>query len=104
MVKIREIKETTCNLWFNDVVKGRTTAIGKITSYLSLTDIRIQIKEEFKNTVKQAENSPYYITWKNADNEIKIIRIFNNGQLESWPVGFFDEYDNQLNKLIFDQD
>jgi len=96
MIHINEIKETTCDLWINDM--GCTTYIGKITSYLSLTDVRIQVKDEFIG--KPLQFSGYYVTWKDAQDFSYTINICTDGRIEFWPLGFFDTYDIQLDKLL----
>lgn len=84
-IQIREFKETECELY------GPNGFIGTITSYLSLTDVRIQIK---KLNLKVGLTD-YYFKWKNMT-----IRIGNNGNLECWPVDFFDIHDRQLDELL----
>jgi len=81
MIKINEIKETTAKLYNGEDL------VGEITSYVQLTDVRIQIKEK--------EVSGYHILWKN-----QMILIDKYGKLDNWPKGFFDIVDEQLDKLI----
>lgn len=86
MVKIKyKIEESYCALCLKK--ENKSTVIGIIDSYLQLLDVRIQIKNE--------QSSDYYISW----NDI-IIGIDKNGQLESYPEGFFDETINLLLQLI----
>jgi predicted ATPase len=82
MIKINEIKESPCKLYDN-----KDNLVGDIISTLQLSDVRIQIKKE--------KVSGYYVIW----NDQKI-RIDKFGYVESWPKGFFDTYDDQLDELI----
>jgi hypothetical protein len=81
-IKVNKIVEPISTLYNSDGVE-----IGKITSYLELNDIRIQIK---KNKV-----SGYYIIWEDM-----IIYTDKYGNLDEWPKGFYDLVDDQLNALV----
>ena len=82
MVKINDIKETTCTL-----IDPQGTVVGKIKSQLQLDDVRIQIKKQ--------QISGYTIEWQE-----QIINISKYGRLDPWPFGFFDITDIQLNELL----
>ncbi len=86
MITIRDISETPCHLYDPD-----NNLVGVIESYLSLVDVRIQIKN--------AKIGGYYITWKH-DEMTERIDINANGELGHWPIGFFDALDKMLTVLI----
>jgi len=81
MIQIHTITETTAKLYLDGDL------IGTINSLLELNDVRIQIM--------QAKAIGYYIYWQD-----KILYIDDNGRLDEWPKGFFDEYENQLDTLL----
>ena len=81
MVKINNIIETNAFL-----VRG-CVVIGEVFSVLQVNDIRIQIAEQ------QLEG--YYFRWKGER-----ILINKHGRLSSWPKGFFDTWDNQMDSLM----
>jgi hypothetical protein len=88
MFQIKDIKETTCILFdCNDNI------IGTISSFLSLQDVRLQIRN--LNIKNESKYSGYYLLW----DHIKI-KIYTDGSLESWPLGFFDIMDRQLDELL----
>lgn len=80
-VKIREIKETPVELWYNN------EKIGVIETELQLNDIRCQIKEQ--------KLEGYYILFTQNDNTIQI-NITEYGTLDNWPSGFFGTCEKQL--------
>ena len=82
MIKINEIKETTCIL-----IDPQGVVVGEIASQLQLDDVRIQIKKQCV--------SEYTIKWKD-----QLINISKDGSFDIWPVGFFDIMDTQLNELL----
>lgn len=86
-IKINEIEETTCKLY-----NPENKLIGEIKSFLQLGDVRIQIM--------QNELSGYYIIWKEGTEEAIQIYIDKLGNLDHWPIGFYDDFDNQLDKLL----
>lgn len=81
MIQIRDIPETTCELYNPDGFY-----VGDIKSHLSLNDVRLQIaREKLKG---------YYLKWND-----KIIPIRENGELKHWDNGFYDELSTQLYEL-----
>ncbi|MGL6130964.1 MAG: DUF3696 domain-containing protein [Fusobacteriaceae bacterium] len=65
-----------------------------------LNGVRVSIKEK---TIDFSNVKTYYFS-KNLDDslsEIENIEINENGKIEKWPVGFFDEWENQLEKLLW---
>ena len=82
VVKINTIKETTYIL-----IDPQGIVVGEIASQLQLDDIRIQIKKQCI--------SGYTINWKD-----QLINISKDGSFDTWPVGFFDIMDTQLNELL----
>lgn len=57
-----------------------------------------------KNEIFKPENSQVYYFRKDSDElETKIdkLNIDQNGKIDHWPIGFFDEWDNQLDKLLW---
>jgi len=86
-VVIREIKETSCELYDElDIF------VGRINSVLSLNDVRIQIMEQGLEG--------YHIRWMNTYDVPVNIPINRYGRLDNWPPGFFDEWDLQLEKFV----
>lgn len=63
-----------------------------INSNLKLNDVRIQIKEQ--------KLEGYYLKYKKDEGDLYKISINPNGQLSSWPEGFYDLFDKQLDKLL----
>ena len=90
-IKIRAIEETKALL----IKNGRD--IGGFKGIIQLNDIRIQIKNMYKDIRYNSNDryTEYSIIWNNKE-----IFIFKNGNLSEWPNGFFDTIDNQLDKLI----
>lgn len=82
MIKINEIKGTTCELY-----DPADNLLGTIDSELVLNDIRIQIQKE--------GTKGYYIVW---DDEK--LRIDKYGNLDNWPEGFFDTVEKQYMTLL----
>lgn len=82
MIEVRKVEDTAATLFGPDDM-----FVGNIDTNLQLLDIRIQIKE--------AEISGYYIIWKGQRLDID-----KTGNIDNWPVGFFDVLDTLLNKLI----
>lgn len=82
MVKINKIEQTACLLY-----NPSGELVGGIDNYLSLLDVRVQIKK--------LQVTGYEIRW-NGQN----IRIDRNGELDKYPLGFFEETTNLLMKLI----
>ncbi len=81
MIKINTIPETTCELFLDGDL------IGTIDSCLSLYDVRVQIMKE--------KAVGYYIEWQDM-----ILYIDEDGKLDEWPKGFFDDYENLLDSLL----
>lgn len=57
-----------------------------------------------KNKVISAEKSQIYYFYKKPDKlntHARNINIDANGKLTDWPAGFFDEWDNQMDKLLW---
>ena len=86
-IDIREFEEAYCCLY-----NSNDTCIGVIKSYLSLLDVRTQIKEKFV--------SGYYILWQDNDGLVITIRIDMFGELDSYPRGFYDESIKLLLNLV----
>lgn len=65
-----------------------------------LNGVRVATKKE----ILKSENSQIYFFRKDNDElETKIdqLNIDRNGKIDNWPNGFFDEWDNQLDKLLW---
>jgi len=90
-VVIPEIVETSCVLYRNLGLKQ--IVVGRISSYLQLTDVRIQIARK--------KLIGYFIKWNYDNSEnFDIININEYGTLDHWPEGFFTIMDEQLDELI----
>ena len=65
-----------------------------------LNAIRVSVKE---NIISSNEVQVYYFNKNYKENEIEVeeIKIDSNGRIENWPKGFFDEWDIQLEKLLW---
>ena len=65
-----------------------------------LNAIRVSTKQD----ILKPEDSAIYYFSKIADSmetKVEQLLIDANGKInQNWPKGFFDEYDNQLDKLI----
>jgi len=72
---------------------GNKNIIGIIDNILQLNDVRLQIKEE--------NATGYYILWcdEKYTNQTHRLEIHHDGNVSSWPEGFFDLLDKQLEKL-----
>ena len=81
-IKINDIKQVMCFLYSPD-----DEFIGTIESEYSWNDVRIQIMEQ--------KLSGYYVMF----NEHKI-EIDSDGRCETWPDGFYDITEKQLEKLF----
>jgi hypothetical protein len=92
MVKINKIVETTARLMINGDI------VGEFNSILQLNDIRIQIKNKYKDIRYDSNDryTGYSIIW----NDVEIF-IFKNGNLSEWPKGFFEIIDEQLMELAY---
>jgi predicted ATPase len=86
-VKINEFEEPVCCLFGIDGLVN-----GLIKSYLSLLDVRCQIKQKHLNG--------YYILWIDSEGNIKRIKIDESGELDSYPKGFYDESIRYLLELV----
>ncbi len=65
-----------------------------------LNGVRVATKKE----ILKPENSKIYFFRKDKDElETKVdeLNIDSNGKIDNWPNGFFDEWDNQLDKLLW---
>ena len=64
-----------------------------------INGIRVATKQEI---IKSNQSQIYYFRKDKNELETKIdeINIDENGKIDNWPKGFFDEFDNQLDKLI----
>lgn len=82
LIKKPRIKEQSCDLY-----DPNGKHLFKISNYLELNDVKIQIR-------RQALDG-YYLIFN--DQKIK---INNKGQLESYPIGFFNLMRNQLAELV----
>lgn len=65
-----------------------------------LNAIRVSVKE---NIISSNEVQVYYFNKNYEENKIEMeeIKIDSNGRIENWPKGFFDEWDIQLEKLLW---
>jgi len=81
-IKVNEIVEPTCNLYNPD-----DEWIGQIESTLQLYDVRLQIKNKGV--------SGYYVLYHGQK-----IRIDKFGNVEKWPIGFYDKHETQLIGLL----
>ena len=77
-----KIKETPVKLY-----DPNHNLIGIIENDYAFMDVRIQIKEQ------QLEG--YYVIFQKQK-----INITKHGRCSSWPVGFFDTYNNLLTKIL----
>lgn len=65
-----------------------------------LNGVRVAIKERILNN----ENALVYYFSRNEEEEkteVQKIEIDENGKIDEWPRGFFDEWDIQLEKLLW---
>ena len=66
--------------------------------------VRVAIKE---NSIENTKVSMYYFYKKNRDNfledssNLEEIEVNSDGKITKWPLGFFDEWDIQLEKLLW---
>ncbi|MGL4977795.1 MAG: DUF3696 domain-containing protein, partial [Cetobacterium sp.] len=65
-----------------------------------LNGIRVAIKEK---VIDCLDVKTYYFSKNLGDSlsEVEKIEINENGKIEKWPIGFFDEWENQLEKLLW---
>lgn len=77
-----ELLEPVCSLYNT---KGEN--IGEIHNSMQLNDVRLQIKKE---------GIAGYTVWFNG----RFVKIDKNGNLDTWPDGFYDQTINQLIQLI----
>lgn len=65
-----------------------------------LNGIRVAVKE---NVIKSENIKIYYFnkSLEDSKSEISNIAIDSNGKILNWPKGFFDEWDIQLEKLLW---
>ena len=65
----------------------------------------ICVKKHIQKTANQIQNFLYRIftqeNYKENEIEMEEIKIDSNGRIENWPKGFFDEWDIQLEKLLW---
>jgi hypothetical protein len=80
MITYNKIEPQTVEVWNENGFFARV-------DYFELNDIRIQIKNE--------KASGWYVMFNGSK-----IRIHENGKLESWPAGFFELIDIQLDQLV----
>lgn len=64
-----------------------------------INGIRIAIKNQLINDENVIFNS-FSRGNKLGENEIEEISIDSNGKLDKWPVGFFDQYENDMMELL----
>ena len=65
-----------------------------------LNGVRVAIKERILNN----NNALVYYFSRNEEEEkteVQKIEIDENGKIDEWPKGFFDEWDIQLEKLLW---
>jgi len=65
-----------------------------------LNGVRVATKKEI---LKPKDSQVYFFKKeKNAlETTVDKINIDKNGKIDKWPIGFFDEWDNQLDKLLW---
>ncbi len=65
-----------------------------------LNGLRVATKN---NIIKASQSQIYYFHKKenNLDTIAQPLNIDKKGKIDNWPVGFFDEWDNQLDKLLW---
>jgi len=65
-----------------------------------LNGLRVATKNEI---IKPTESQIYYCYKEDGELNTKVqnINIDAEGKMNDWPVGFFDEWDNQLDKLLW---
>lgn len=65
-----------------------------------LNGLRVATK---KNRIKPEESQIYYFAKQKGElnTQAHAINIDKDGKLDDWPAGFFDEWDNQLDKLLW---
>jgi len=81
MITPKHIKEPVCEVFYLG------EKVGVIKSLLDLTDLRIQIKE--------ANIRGYHIKYKDD-----FICITKHGRMNNPPKGFYDTYENQLDRIL----
>ena len=65
-----------------------------------LNGIRVATKKEI---LKPESSQIYYFRKEKNELETKIdkLNIDKNGKIDEWPIGFFDEWDNKLDELLW---
>lgn len=71
-----------------------------------LNGIRVMVKGNDKFGRVATENiiTHFFTSAKEEESEKRYketIKIYPTGQMDEWPVGFFDEWENNLNKIVF---
>ena len=109
-IDVPEKDYAKCVVKKGDVLFNRTNSIelvGKTCVYELDYDMIIAgyiIRVRTKQDILKPEDSVIYYFSKASDSmETKVEQLLLdiNGKInESWPKGFFDEYDNQLDQLI----
>lgn len=91
------------------------TEIGKLCSIASNNGVQIIVEthsDHFLNGIRvaakermiQADDVEIYFFSRNHENlasKIDNPKMNQEGKISSWPIGFFDEWDNQLDKLLW---
>ena len=63
-----------------------------------LNAIRVAIKEEL---ISENMVSIYFFNREEKNIDVAEIKVNKNGKIDKWPKGFFDEWDIQLEKLLW---
>ena len=93
-ITINDVPETVCQLWHGE------NCLGDITSELQLLDVRTQIKDVLNGKFTTPKLSGYYIIWPAPNGIVHHIDINTHGLLREHPMGFFDENEKYLDRLV----
>ena len=63
-----------------------------------LNAVRVAVKEKI---ISNTETQIYFFTTNNKEIHVDNLNLDDFGKVDKWPKGFFDEWDNQLEKLLW---
>lgn len=63
-----------------------------------LNAVRVAVKEKI---ISNTETKIYFFTTDNKEIYVDNLNLDDFGKVDKWPKGFFDEWDNQLEKLLW---
>jgi len=90
MIQPRIIKEANAQLWTK--VDGERQYMGTIESYLSLLDVRLQIK--------QAKAEGYWLEWRGPSGTWCVTEITSTGKLVQGTPLIYGKVDEYLTQLV----